>query len=280
MTTTGFTPETKEFFEKTGWRVQDGRTGDEAMFGNREIGPLRVAVQSERMKRAKEALQLAGQGLKLLEGGCGGTPELDLLDLCSHYTGVDISARGVEVARGKLSQVARIPFALREADVCKLPFDDASFDAVYSAHALYHIADAEAQASAFRELARVVRPGGVAVFILANPRPLLFAVRMAMRMVADTPVLSDIANRLRPKPPVPYKPLRLSRMRALLEPFGSVSISCFAIESVWFNQHVSEFRAPGRQLWKMIYGLEHRYARHISLLGNYVQIVLTKRQRS
>ena len=93
MTTPGFTPETKEFFEKTGWRVQDGRTVDEAMFGNREMGPLRVAVQSERMRRVKEALQLAGQGLNLLEGGCGGSPAVDLLGLCSHYTGVDISSR-------------------------------------------------------------------------------------------------------------------------------------------------------------------------------------------
>jgi SAM-dependent methyltransferase len=275
--TTGFTPETKEFFDKIGWCVRDGRTGDEAMFGNRGLGPLRMAIKSARMRRAKEALQLAGPRLNLLEGGCGGTPEVDLLDLCSHYTGVDISSRGIEVARSKLTQIARIPFELREADVCKLPFDDASFDAVYSAHALNHIADPEAQASAFRELARVVRPGGVAVFILANPRPLLFPVRLGMRLVAETPVLSNIANRLRPRPPVPYKPLRLSRMRALLEPFGNVTISCYAIESVWFNHHVSEFRAPGRQLWNMIYGLEQRYARRISLLGNFVQIDLTKR---
>jgi SAM-dependent methyltransferase len=274
---TGFTPETKEFFETTGWRVQDGRTGDEAMFGNREMGPLRVAVQSERMRRAKKALQIAGQELNLLEGGCGGTPELDLLDLCCRYTGVDISARGADVARGKLSQRARIPFEVREADVCRLPFDDGSFDAVYSAHALYHIADPVAQASAFRELARVVRPGGVAVFILANPRPLLFPVRLGMRLVADTPVISDIANRLRPKPPVPYKPMPLGWMRRQLEPFGKVDISCYAIESVWFNRHVSEFRAPGRQLWNLIYGLETRYARHVSRLGNYVQIVLSRR---
>src|SRR6266446_6788303 len=115
MTTPGFTPETKEFLEKTGWRVQDGRTVDEAMFGNREMGPLRVAVQSERMRRVKEALQLAGQGLNLLEGGCGGSPAVDLLGLCSHYTGVDISSRGIEVGRGRLNQVARIPFELREA---------------------------------------------------------------------------------------------------------------------------------------------------------------------
>jgi ubiquinone/menaquinone biosynthesis C-methylase UbiE len=274
----GFTPETKEFFEKQGWRLQEGRTFDQILYGNHEMGPLRTALQGERHKRAREALKLAGERLSLLEGGCGGSPEFGVLgdNVCGHYTGVDISPRGLEVARGQLSQLG-IPFELREADLCRLPFDDASFDAAYSAHAIYHIDDPESQAAAFRELARVVRPGGVAMFILANPRPLLFPARLVMRMVADTPGLSDVAKRLHRKSLVPYRPMRLGWMRKQLEPFGSVTISCYALESMWFNRHVSEYRAPGRQLWELIHGVERRYARHIAMLGNYVQIVLRKR---
>jgi hypothetical protein len=95
-------------------------------------------------------------------------------------------------------------------------------------------------------------------------------------MVADTPGLSGSARRLHRKSPVPYRPMRLSLMRKQLEPFGRVTISCYALESMWFNQHVSEYRAPGRRLWQLIHGLERRYARHIARLGNYVQIVLNK----
>jgi ubiquinone/menaquinone biosynthesis C-methylase UbiE len=99
------------------------------------MGPLRTALQAERHRRAREALKLAGERLNLLEGGCGGSPEFGVFDVCGHYTGVDISPRGLELSRGQLSQIG-IPFELREADLCRLPFADASFDAAYSARAI------------------------------------------------------------------------------------------------------------------------------------------------
>src|SRR6185295_5119274 len=101
-----------------------------------------------------------GTGLNLIEAGCGGNPSMDLLDLCSHYTGVDISTTGLQVAEERLRD-AGVPFALQGADVCDLPFEDESFDAAYSAHVIYHIADPAAQRAAFREIARVVRSAGV-----------------------------------------------------------------------------------------------------------------------
>ncbi len=46
----------------------------------------------------------------------------------------------------------------RECDVQDLPFDDASFDVAIANHMLYHVPDPDL---AIRELARVLRPGGV-----------------------------------------------------------------------------------------------------------------------
>ena len=43
---------------------------------------------------------------------------------------------------------------------------------------LYHIPDSAGQRSALHEMLRVVRPGGVLVLITANPRPLLFPIRL------------------------------------------------------------------------------------------------------
>jgi SAM-dependent methyltransferase len=270
-----YTPETKQFFENTGWNLKDGVPVDQIMFGNTEMGPLRKAIQDARMDRVKAALRQAGKGLNLLEAGCGGTPETGLLDLCSFYTGVDISPRGIEVANAALGKF-NTPYALNEADLCKLPFGTGTFDAVYSAHVLYHIADPQSQAAAFRELARVLRPGGVLVLLLANPRPLLFPGRLVRRLIADTPVVGTIANRLRAPAPVPYKPMTIEWMRRQLEPFGKVEVSCNAIETTWFNQHVSEFRNPGARLWQWIALLERDYAPYIANLGAYVQIVLKK----
>jgi SAM-dependent methyltransferase len=272
---TGFTPETKEFYDETGWRIREGRTVDAVLFGDHETGPLRATLQRRRLDRVRAALQQAGAGLRLIEAGCGGNPSMGLLDLCSHYTGVDISTTGLQLAEERLRD-AGVPFVLREADVCDLPFEDESFDAAYSAHVIYHIRDPEAQRAAFREIARVVRSSGVAVFVLANPLPLLFPIRVARRLAATNTRLSGLLDGIRRKPPLPYRPMPLGWMREQLAPFGEVSIACYALESVWFNQHVSERRGLGRLLWRAAELAERRHAHRLTRLGNFVQIVLRK----
>jgi ubiquinone/menaquinone biosynthesis C-methylase UbiE len=267
------------FYDEVGWREEAGVTVDQRLFGDRETGPLRDAAHRERLRRTREALSSAGVGLRLLECGCGGNPARGILDLCAEYTGVDFSSTGLEVAARRLGDPG-IPITLREADICALPFADGSFDAVYSAHVLYHVEDPAAQRRAFREIARVVRPGGVAVLILANPRPLLFWGRMASRLAADTPWLSGLLNRARSKPPLPYRPMTLRWMRDVLSDFGDVEISCHALASTWFNQHVTETRGAGRLLWEAILLAERRAPERLASLGCYVQIVLRKRAPS
>jgi len=53
--------------------------------------------------------------------------------------------------------------AVKSADARKMPFPDASFDVVLSNVCLHNIADEEGRADACREIARVLRPGGVAL---------------------------------------------------------------------------------------------------------------------
>jgi SAM-dependent methyltransferase len=268
--------QTREFYDKVGWTLVDGKTVDAQLFGDREMGPIRTALRQERAERVRAALQLAGPPLNLLEVGCGGNPATSLLDMCSQYTGVDFSRTGLEVARQRLLS-SGVPFTLKEATASDLPFSDQSFDAAYSAHALYHIPKVDEQATAFREIARVIRSGGVALFLLANPRPLLFPVRLAKRLLADTPYLGDVLNRLRPKPPLPYRPMPIGWMRRQLAPFGDVSVSCHILDSTWQNQHVSEYSMFGKLLWLVEHRAERLFADKIAHLGNYVQIVLRKR---
>ncbi len=265
--------ETKQFYDKVGWTLVDGKTVDERLFGNREMGPIRIALEKERAARLRESLRVAGPPLNLVEVGCGGNPGIMFVDMCSQYTGVDFSQTGLEVARQRLAPTG-VSFVLKQADATVLPFSDQSFDAAYSAHALYHIPKVDEQATAFREIARVVRRGGVAVFIMANPHPLLFPIRLTKRLLADTPYLGQVLNRLRPKPPLPYRPMPISWMRVQLAPFGEVSVICHSLDSTWFNQHVSERSVFGKLLWTIFHSAERRFARKIAHLGNYIQIVL------
>jgi SAM-dependent methyltransferase len=49
---------------------------------------------------------------------------------------------------------------LRDGDARALPFDDASFDVVLSSLALHNVTPADDRATAVREIARVLKPGG------------------------------------------------------------------------------------------------------------------------
>jgi ubiquinone/menaquinone biosynthesis C-methylase UbiE len=265
----------ESFYNGFGWREQSGKTGDAELFWPSGSGPLRTVMERQRMDRVLSAVREAGPRLKLLEAGCGGNPAMPLLSLCDHYTGVDFSEAGLELTRKKLRSVG-VPFDLARSDVCSLPFPDGAFDAGYSAHVFYHIDDVASQAKAYREICRVVRPGGTIVLILANPRPLLFPLRMLMRIVADTPVLSKTIRRWRPPSRLPYRPMTLRWMRRQLSPFGTVRMSCHALEPTWLSQHLSEGNMLGRALLRVMTAAERVVPKQLVRLGNYVLITVTK----
>jgi ubiquinone/menaquinone biosynthesis C-methylase UbiE len=271
----GGNTDVEEFYNRFGWRVRSGQTGDAQLFWPSDAGPIRAVMERQRQARARSALREAGTRLSLLEAGCGGNPAAFLLPLCARYTGVDFSEAGLDLARQKLGS-QDVPFDLKRSDVCSLPFPDNTFDASYSAHVFYHIDDIASQARAFREVCRVVRPGGRVVLVLANPRPLLFPVRMLTRMVADTPLLSDALRRLRAPSRLPYRPTTLRWMRRQLSPFGAVRMSCHALEHVWLSQHLSETTRFGAALLRVMAGAERMAPSRLAPLGNYVLVTVTR----
>jgi demethylmenaquinone methyltransferase/2-methoxy-6-polyprenyl-1,4-benzoquinol methylase len=81
--------------------------------------------------------------------------------------GVDLSPGMIDVARRTQPALAQLEFVV--ANALALPVADGSFDAATIAFGLRNLADYEA---GFRELARVVRPGGRVVCLeLSLPRP-------------------------------------------------------------------------------------------------------------
>jgi SAM-dependent methyltransferase len=93
-------------------------------------------------------------GERVLEIGCG--TGADLLQFAKHgaiATGVDLTARHVELARKRLGGHA----VVHQADMRSLPFNDESFDYVYSHGVLHHSDEPE---RVVREMFRVLRPDG------------------------------------------------------------------------------------------------------------------------
>jgi len=269
------TEQTRRFYDEEGWKVRSGVSVDHDLFGVKEVGPIRIELHRLHEDRVRSALASAGAPLRLLECGCGGSPKRGLLDLCSRYTGVDFSETGVELARSVFADVA-IPHEFRAADVCALPFEDASFDAVYCAHMIYHIDDPAAQEAAIAEMLRVVRPGGAVVLVAVNPRPLAFPLRLARRLLADTPFVGAILDRLRPKASVPYRPMSIGWMRRRLARGGRVEAVAYSLPSTEFNQTVSELSGTGKLRWQAIRWLDVHAPRLSAHLGNYVVLSCRK----
>ncbi|MGB5760159.1 MAG: class I SAM-dependent methyltransferase [Acidimicrobiales bacterium] len=271
----GGSEQTRRFYNELGWTETGGRPRTVDLFGTKEDGPIRVELHHAAMQRIHDAITVTGSTIDLLECGCGGTPELDLLDLCSHYTGVDFSETGIRRA-GRVLADCGVDHELHLADVCDLPFPDARFDAVYAARMIYHIPDPEAQARALQEMLRVTKPGGVVVIITANPFPILFPERSLKRLIAITPGLGALANRLRPPPPLPYQPMTLPWFKRRIGEQGSVEMISSGLPSTAFNQRVSEYHGIGRRLWEVVRWIELTIPRAAVWLGNYTQITITK----
>jgi SAM-dependent methyltransferase len=141
-----------------------------------------------------------------------------------------------------------------------------------------HLDDPAAQQRAFGEIARVLRVGGVAVFLLVNRLPLLFWGRLLRHLVRPwfEPLLQPLRAHLPYRCPLPCRPMPRRWIRDTLSAIGAVDVSCHALESVWFDQHVSSARAPGRWLGQAIHPLEARPAPGLEQPGYYLQVVLTK----
>lgn len=107
-------------------------------------------MSSERYRALELLLRRRGRpaaGTRLLEVAPIHTVAGSARSLGYDYTSIDLSS----------------PRAQVHADLCLLPFTDATFDVVVCFHVLEHITDDRA---AVRELARIVRPGGTAVVVV------------------------------------------------------------------------------------------------------------------
>lgn len=103
------------------------------------------------------------RGSDVLEVGCGlGTDGVRFAQAGARYTGVDLTARAIELTRRRFD-LEGLPADLRVADAESLPFDDSSFDVVYSHGVLHHTPNTQ---KAIDEIHRVLRPGGTAMVML------------------------------------------------------------------------------------------------------------------
>jgi SAM-dependent methyltransferase len=114
--------------------------------GMRALG-LALLEAPLRQLRAERA------ALRLLDAGCGTGGNLRRLGGFGHAFGIDLSSTALRFARERGVPAAR-------ASLLSLPFPDRTFDCVTSFDVIYHAWVPDDRA-ALREMARVLRPGGL-----------------------------------------------------------------------------------------------------------------------
>jgi ubiquinone/menaquinone biosynthesis C-methylase UbiE len=142
---------------------------DQARHARGVVGRLIAFVMAreslEPNRRAVEALNVAATD-SVLDVGCG--PGTALTGLASkarkgRVVGIDPSPLMVEIARRRnRNQIAAGQVSILQADVTAIPGPDSAFDKVMCVHVIYFWESLE---TGLREIARVLKPGGRAVFL-------------------------------------------------------------------------------------------------------------------
>ena len=106
-------------------------------------------------------------------------------------TGVDLTQRGVDLTRERLA-LEGLEAEVRVADAEALPFEDASFDIVYSWGVLHHSPNTQ---QAVNEVHRVLKPGGVARVMIVGVSSVgpMAEPRKTSRVVMPSPTESPVA---------------------------------------------------------------------------------------
>ena len=101
-------------------------------------------------------------GVKLIDLGCGdGTDLVYYKKLGANIYGLDTSEELLKIAEKKLSEV-KLKVGLFE----NIPFEDNYFDAVLSKYAIMTSANME---PVFKEIHRVLKPGGMMMYLVTHP---------------------------------------------------------------------------------------------------------------
>jgi len=127
-----------------------------------------------------DAIDLKGK--RVLEIGLGqGADSEQIIRRGAIWSGLDLTAESVERVSTRL-RLRGLPYERLECgSALAIPFDDSSFDMVFSHGVLHHIPDVKA---AQREIARVLKPDGRLVAMLYAQRSLnyLVAISIVRRM--------------------------------------------------------------------------------------------------
>lgn len=182
----------KKYYDEIGWTQRDSELHEDKLFraASPDFARYYAGVQ------ARTARLFDGIGGSFLIAGCGDMPDshVEIARKFDQVTCLDISESALAQAKEKLPDAK---FTL--GSILDMPFAEGTFDAIYCAHVIYHIDQAQ-QEQAVRNLYRMLKPGGKLVIVYVNHRNignrLLKLKRLFSRTAAPTPTKDATAHGL------------------------------------------------------------------------------------
>jgi SAM-dependent methyltransferase len=172
-------------------RQASTQTGDEmATESGYTIGHKEGALAWMRFRTAGRCCAFFRQHVRpdsrILDCGCGpGSITVGLAQWAPNgqTIGIDLGAEQLDGARALARDLGVENVTFRQGDIFDLPFEDDSFDVVFSQAVLYHIPDAE---KALAEIKRVLRPGGLVA--------LRDAINASVMIWPEEPLVRELAG--------------------------------------------------------------------------------------
>jgi SAM-dependent methyltransferase len=150
-----------------------------------------IAVKARWLLRRERALK--GGGLAVLDYGCGAGDLMRVLGQLgarAEFTGCDVSTGMLDEAGKRWPSSLGPAPALAVQDGVATPFADRRFDIVTISAVLHHVPVAERHA-VYRELGRVLKPGGRIYVFEHNPRNPLVRYVIARTPIDENAILLD-----------------------------------------------------------------------------------------
>jgi ubiquinone/menaquinone biosynthesis C-methylase UbiE len=198
-------------------------------------------------------------GAKVLEVGLGfGTLGQLLASRGAEYYGVDIAEEPVSVMKRRMGMLGLSEHNVRQASVLELPFQDGTFDHVFTIGCLHHTGDLP---KSIQEVHRVLAPGGRAVVMLYNRHSLRRFLYGLRRVVRRGPSLDEEMRGLydahesgEPAPHTDF--VSRAQVKRLFRDFDHVRVEVqnfdgyrFGIKREWFLSNIA--RVLGLDLYIM-----------------------------
>lgn len=280
--------EVRQFYDDVGWK-QIG----EGLYQNIRYEDLRP-VSRDYIRRCRErtARHIPAGGKYLLDAGSGPIQYPEYVEYSRPFqyrVCLDISRRALAEARGRIGSHGL--FVL--GDLTRLPFRREAFPGAISLHVVYHLPAGE-QAKAFREIYRVLVPGGRSVVVYSWGKSALL-MRVAEGPVRLAQAFLKLLYRLRRRGrPAGGGPAEAERQALLTTP-GHYS---FNYDPGWIRRELGDLPGLDIRVWRtastpflralvhrplggrlglaLLYRLEEAAPRLFGRLGQYPMILFEK----